>query len=284
MAKKSKRIVVCAVVAAVLLALVIWIAWGNQAVEQTVYTITSKDIPESFHGYRIAQVSDLHNTQIGRDNEKLLALLRESDPDIIAFTGDLIDYYHTDIDVAVRFAEEAMKIAPCYFVSGNHEARESDYPLLKEELAKLGVVLLENKTERLERNGESISLLGVDDPMIFEERSSASFAQIMRSNLYFLSDEASYTILLSHRPELLEVYSESQMDLVLTGHAHGGQFRLPFVGGLLVPNQGWFPKYDAGLFTEGSTQMIISRGIGNSLFPFRVNNRPELVLVELMHE
>ena len=262
----------------------IWIAWGDKALEQTVYAIESKEIPESFHGYRIAQVSDLHNTQIGRNNEKLLALLQSSDPDIIVFTGDLIDYYDTDIDVAVRFAEEAMKIAPCYFVTGNHEARVSDYPVLKGELAELGVVLMENKIEQLERNGESISLLGVGDPKFYEEFSGVDYAQIMRDNLSCIADTDSFTVLLSHRPELIEVYNENHVDLVLTGHAHGGQFRLPFVGGVLVPSQGWFPKYDAGLFEEGDTQMIISRGIGNSAFPFRVNNRPELVIVDLMHE
>ena len=284
MTKNQKRIIIYAAVAAILLALVIWIAWGNKALEQTVYTIASEEIPESFHGYRIAQVSDLHNTQIGRNNEKLLALLREADPDIIVFTGDLIDYYDTDMDVAVGFAEEAMKIAPCYFVTGNHEARVSDYPVLKEELAKLGVVLMENKIEQLNRNGESISLLGVDDPKFYEGFFGADYAQIMRNNLSCIADADSFTILLSHRPELLEVYKENAVDLALTGHAHGGQFRLPFVGGVLVPNQGFFPTYDAGLFTAGSTQMIISRGIGNSAFPFRVNNRPELVIVDLVHE
>ena len=93
-----------------------------------------------------------------------------------------------------------------------------------------------------------------------------------------------FTILLSHRPELFEVYADNKMDLVLSGHAHGGQFRLPFVGGLVAPNQGLFPKYDAGLYTEENTNMIVSRGIGNSILPFRFNNRPEVILIELESE
>lgn len=284
MNKRKKRIVIWAGVAAVLLALAIWIAWENQAPEQTMYTISSMKIPESFHGYRIAQVSDLHNAQIGRDNEKLLTLLRASDPDIIVFTGDLIDYYNTDIDVSVRFAEEAMQIAQCYFVSGNHEARVSAYPVLKQSLEDLGVVVLENQAVELARNGAVISLLGVVDPAFFEVAAGETYAQIMENNLSCIAETNSFTVLLSHRPELFDVYKENRVDLALTGHAHGGQFRLPFVGGVLVPNQGWFPEYDAGLFTEDDSHMIISRGIGNSLFPFRVNNRPELVLVRLMHE
>ena len=94
----------------------------------------------------------------------------------------------------------------------------------------------------------------------------------------------SYTILLSHRPELFSVYAEQEMNLVLSGHAHGGQFRLPLVGGLVAPNQGFFPEYDSGVYTEHGTSMVVSRGIGNSLFPFRFNNRPEVILIELKSE
>ena len=96
-----------------------------------------------------------------------------------------------------------------------------------------------------------------------------------------ISAEDVYRILLSHRPELFELYEKYDMDLVLSGHAHGGQFRLPVVGGILAPHQGFFPKYDAGLYVENDTNMIVSRGIGNSLFPFRLNNPPEVILIEL---
>ena len=98
------------------------------------------------------------------------------------------------------------------------------------------------------------------------------------------SSESSYTLLLSHRPELFETYVDCGIGLVLSGHTHGGQFRLPFIDGLAAPNQGLFPKYDAGLYTDGSTDMVVSRGIGNSIIPFRFNNRPEIVLVELCAE
>ena len=93
--------------------------------------------------------------------------------------------------------------------------------------------------------------------------------------------EDGYTILLSHRPELFETYAQNNVDLVFSGHAHGGQFRIPFVGGIVAPNQGLFPEYDAGMYTEGNTNMVVSRGIGNSVIPFRLNNRPEVILVEL---
>ena len=281
--KKKKRIIVLAVVAAVLLALMIWTAWGNGALELTTYAIASEKLPKTFDGYRIAHISDLHNAQFGDGNEKLLAMLREAEPDIIAITGDLIDSRNTDIGIALHFAEEAVKIAPCYYVTGNHEARVPAYDALKDGLLELGIIVLEDERADLEISGEHITLLGVNDPSFLAD--PANEEALMQSKLQKLMNGAeNYTILLSHRPDLFELYAESGADLVLCGHAHGGQFRLPLVGGLVAPNQGLFPKYDAGVYTEGNTNMVVSRGIGNSLFPFRFNNRPEVILIELIQE
>lgn len=281
--KKKKRRIVLTVVAAVLLALVIWMVWGNTALELNTYTIASEKLPQAFDGYRIAHISDLHNAEFGVGNEKLLAMLREAEPDIIAITGDLIDSRNTDVRIALHFAEEAVKIAPCYYVTGNHEARVPEYDELKAGLLELGVVVLEDEKADLEVSGESITLLGVNDPSFLTD--PANEEALMQNKLQELMNGAeNYTVLLSHRPELFEVYVESGADLVLSGHAHGGQFRFPLVGGLAAPNQDLFPKYDAGVYTEEHTSMIVSRGIGNSLFPFRFNNRPEVVIVELIQK
>ena len=282
MTVKKKRIIALAVVAAILLALIIWTAWGNTALQLNTYTISSERLPEAFDGYRIAHVSDLHNTEMGKDNEKLLDMLQEADPDIIAITGDIIDSRNTDIDVALQFTKDAMEIAPCYYVTGNHEARVSEYDELKEGMIELGVVVLEDGRIELEQSGETITLLGVKDPSFQTDYLFGDSETVMQNKLQeIVNEEDTYTILLSHRPELFEVYTESKVDLVLSGHAHGGQFRLPFVGGLVAPNQGLFPKYDAGLYTEENTNMIVSKGIGNSILPFRFNNRPEVILIEL---
>ncbi len=269
------------VITAVLLALIIWTVWGNTALEFNTYTVSSERLPEAFDGYRIAHVSDLHNTEMGKDNEKLLDMLREADPDIIAITGDLIDSRNTDIDIALQFSKAAMEIAPCYYVTGNHEARVSEYDELKEGMIELGVVVLEDGRIELEQSQETITLLGVNDPSFQTDYLFGDSETVMQSKLQDIIREDTYMILLSHRPELFEVYTESKVDLVLSGHAHGGQFRLPFVGGLVAPNQGLFPKYDAGLYTEENTNMIVSKGIGNSILPFRFNNRPEVILIEL---
>lgn len=282
---KKKRRITLVVMVAFLSALIIWIVWGNTALELKRYTVASDRLPEGFDGYRIAHVSDLHNTEMGKENEKLLTMLREAAPDMIAITGDLIDCRRTDIEVALRFTAAAMEIAPCYYVTGNHEARISEFDELKERLMEQGVIVLEDKRIELEKSGEKIVLIGVNDPAFPTDDLYADSESVMRGKLQELSeDENEFTILLSHRPELFESYADSDIDLVLSGHAHGGQFRLPFVGGVLVPNQGFFPKYDAGLFTDGMTKMFVSRGIGNSVFPFRFNNRPEVILIELKRE
>ena len=271
-----------AVVAAVLLALIIWTVWGNTALELNTYTISSDILPEAFDGYRIAHISDLHNAEMGKDNEKLLDMLRETEPDIIAITGDIIDSRNTNIDIALQFTKAAMEIAPCYYVTGNHEARISKYDELKAGMEAAGVVVLEDEKTKISLEGGEITLIGVNDPSYQTDYLFGDAEAVMQSKLQEISDaENEFTILLSHRPELFEVYADNKMDLVLSGHAHGGQFRLPFVGGLLAPNQGLFPKYDAGLYIEENTNMIVSRGIGNSILPFRFNNRPEVILIEL---
>ena len=281
-AKKKKRIIVFAVIAVVLLILIVWTVWGNTALELNKYTITSERLPDAFDGYRVAHVSDLHNAEMGDNNEKLLAMLKDCKPDIIAITGDLIDSRNTDVEIALQFAKEAVKIAPCYYVTGNHEARVSKYDEIKTGLTELGVIVLADERLEIEKAGQRIRLLGVDDLSFQTDYLFGNSASVMQHKLQGLVDEEDmYTVLLSHRPELFEVYTEGNIDLVLSGHAHGGQFRLPFVGGLVAPNQGLFPKYDAGLYTDGNTNMVVSRGIGNSVFPLRFNNRPEVILIEL---
>ena len=277
---RKKRVLF--VVAFVLVALIVWTLWGNTALEVNEYEVVSDRIPQGFEGFRIAQVSDLHNAEFGEGNEKLIELLSQTDSDMIVITGDLIDSRHTDIEIALEYARHAIKLAPVYYVSGNHEARVREYEDLKMGLAEAGVIVLEDQKVQITREGESIYILGIDDPSFQEDYLFGAAASVTSSALSELQNESDgYTVLLAHRPELFETYVDAGVDLVFSGHAHGGQFRLPFVGGLVAPNQGFFPEYDAGLFSEGSTTMIVSRGVGNSIIPIRFNNRPEIVVAEL---
>ena len=276
---KRRRIILFCVLSlffASCISLFSWVKHNDNRIERTQYTLASARLPAAFNGFRIAQVSDLHNDTLGDGHESLLSLLREAQPDMIAVTGDLIDSRTPDTEIALQFIQKALQIAPVYYVTGNHEiALYTLYPQFERELRNAGVAVLNNETVLLEQDGQSIALAGLSDPNT-ETLTSEERIAFMRENT-----RQYYTVVLSHRPELFDEYCTAEADAVLTGHAHGGQFRLPFVGGLYAPGQGLLPQYDAGLFTSGSTDMIVSRGLGNSLFPFRVNNRPELAVIEL---
>lgn len=282
MNKKRTKIIILSAIGIVLVLLIVWMAWGNSALELNSYSVASSSLPKAFDGFRIAHISDLHNTEMGKDNEKLISMLVEAEPDIIVITGDMIDSRNTKVDIALKFAEQAVMIAPCYYVAGNHEARVEEYIDLKEGLVERGVTVLEDEKAEIECLGESIVLVGVTDPSFETDYLLGDDEAVMKSKLKELvKEEDGYVILLSHRPELFDCYVENDVDLIFSGHAHGGQIRIPFIGGVVAPNQGVLPKYDAGVFTEDNTNMVVSRGVGNSIIPLRVNNRPEVVLVEL---
>lgn len=281
--KKKRRIWIAASISALL---IIWLAWGNKALMHTEYLITDAQIQEAFSGFRIVQISDLHNALFGEKNEKLLTMMKEAEPDIIVITGDLVDSRHTDTDIALDFVGKATALAPVYYVTGNHEARIYDaFAEMEEEMEQAGVSVLHGETVRLERAGQCIQLIGLDDLGFYARGNPyAEGKGLLLQDLNRLNKEELYTIVLSHRPELFDGYVQAGANLVFTGHAHGGQFRLPFLGGFVAPGQGFFPEYDGGLYTDGATKMIVSRGLGNSIIPLRVNNRPELVIAELVKE
>ena len=248
---------------------------GNRKLQVNEYTVHGVDIPESFSGFRIAQIADLHCAGYGADIPGILSALERSRPDIIVITGDLVDSRRPDTDMAADFVKAAAAIAPVYFVSGNHEARQ-DFRTLRQLLTAAGGVALDDETRILERDGARILLRGLSDPDISGE---AAYLQTLGE---LPAEEKLFTVLLAHRPEYFHAYAAAGMDLVLAGHAHGGQFRLPGIGGLFAPGQGFFPRYDGGIYREASTAMIVSRGLGDSVIPVRLGNPPELVIAVLM--
>ena len=253
---------------------------GNNMIEVTNYKITSENLPTEFNGYKIAQISDFHNK---KKYESILEKLKEAAHNIIVITGDFIDSRKTKTEISLSFAKELIKIAPCYYVMGNHESRLTDiYPDFEKSLKEIGITVLHNEKAILEKNGAEITLIGIDDPRLQGKTKDKEYAcQVIRDELSIFNNEENYTILLSHRPEVFKEYVTANIDLALTGHAHGGQAILPFIGGIIAPNQGFFPKYYKGIYQENNTKMIVSRGIGNSLCPIRFNNKPELIVVEL---
>lgn len=285
--KKIKVRTIIRIVLAMLAAVFcIGIVWGNRAVELSKITIISNRLPASFSSFKIAHISDFHNTKFGKDNIKLIQMLEEAKPDIIVITGDLADSRHTDLDIALSFAGRIMNIAPVYYVTGNHESRLAEYNVLEKGLKDAGVIVLSDESHELKKNNEVIRLVGLDDPqfMPLSEREGKIPYLINNKLKKLITDSSTFTVLLSHRPELFETYAANDIDLVLCGHTHGGQFRIPFIGAPIVPDQGLFPEYDAGLFTDNNTNMIVSRGLGNSIIPFRINCRPEVILITLQSD
>lgn len=260
-----------------------WTLWGNTALTVTPVTVSSPRLPAGFDRFRIAHLSDLHNAEFGKKNQKLLAMLEKIAPDIIVITGDLVDRRRPNLKIALDFVTEAVKLAPVYYIPGNHEAKMNCYPQLWGKLTAAGVIALEDRSLPLARGGDTVTLVGLADPYFTIRKDPLHLTPaIIRGRLRKLvRREDGYHILLSHRPELFPSYLRCGVDLTFCGHAHGGQARLPFIGGIIAPHQGLFPKYDAGLYTQGHCSMVVSRGLGNSLCPLRFNNRPEVVVVQL---
>ena len=241
----------------------------------TRYTAALPGLPEELEGLTLVQVSDLHSKCMGEGQETLLNTISQAKPDVILLTGDLVDGRHPELEPALELARGAAALAPTYYVTGNHETSLSrkTREQIENGLEAEGVVLLDNRTEELALpGGGTVVLTGLSDDNLGDgtlERLSASWP------------EDAVTVLLAHEPQYIENYAASGVDLAFCGHAHGGQIRLPLVGGLFAPGQGFLPKYTAGIYQLGETQMVVSRGIGGSLFPQRVWNRPEVVAVTL---
>ncbi|WP_054708807.1 metallophosphoesterase [Bacillus sp. JCM 19041] len=259
-------------------AIVFFYAQNNWLVH-TSYTVESAKIPPEFNGFTIIQLSDLHSKEFGESNHRLLNVVQEKEPDAVFVTGDLIDSYTPNNGEGVFLMEQLVDIAPVYFVTGNHEWRLGIVEELQEELETIGVEVLRNQATTISKDGATIELIGIDDPDSNPDYAPVEFTTIALKA--FQSDNEQYQILISHRPEMLSAYKDAEMDLVFTGHAHGGQIRLPIIGGILSPGQGLFPDFSEGVHKTNDTSMVVNRGLGNSLFPLRLFNRPEVIEVTL---
>lgn len=255
----------------------------------TNYEYSNSNIPKEFDGFKILQLSDFHNkefpqfpgdskpldeTSNPKYNKRMIDMIHKISPDIIVITGDFIDSRHYKEEVAVDLIKNLVKDYPMYYVTGNHESYKGISEEMKETMEEMGVTALNNQTAAIVKEHSQINIAGVNDFKEFNNESEYI------DTLSSLKGDG-FNLLLSHRPEFMNIYTSIQYDLVFTGHAHGGQIKIPFLGGVLAPDQGFFPEYSDGTYTEDSTTMIVSRGIGNSLFPLRFLNPPELVVVTL---
>jgi len=248
-------------------------AWGYYQNNHLTVSYYELDIGLG-HEMTIVQVSDLHAKAFGKDPGNLLDEIMEIKPDIIVVTGDAVDGQYPSFDKAESFFEGAVKIAPVYYISGNHEEMlsESSRDEYYEKIGKMGVILADDQVF----NVDGLIIAGIGDLTLTRLGTPERF-KIFDA---FSADDA--VLLLAHEPDHTDLYTRLGADLVLAGHVHGGQVIIPGVGGLLSPDVDFFPDYYEGLYEAGGeadTRMIVSRGIGNSVLPLRINNYPELVVV-----
>ena len=278
---KRKKIWLLALVV-FLLALIPFYLWQNDSIITTELTYTSDKLPEAFDGYRILQISDLHNKRFGIEQKNVLSKIEAMQPDMIVITGDLIDSATKNIENAMELIIGAVNIAPVYYVNGNNDIYAIPYMDLIEQMNQAGVITLADQKTELSKDGETIEVAGLAESSIFRARLIKNYVDYVESHLKELAGESKkFKILLAHRPELLDYYAQSGFDLVFAGHAHGGQIRLPFIGAIFAPDQGLFPKLTEGMHVKDDTTLVISRGLGSSVIPVRLFNRPELLVVSL---
>ncbi|MBP3941689.1 MAG: metallophosphoesterase [Christensenellaceae bacterium] len=243
----------------------------SKEITLTTYTIDSAKVSGKL---RLMLMTDLHCCLYGENQEILMQKIAEAQPDAILLSGDIIDD-HRDPANSFLFLEQAVKEYHCYYVTGNHELRTGNADLFKEQMREMGICVLEGENCVFEFNGEKINLCGIDDP--------SSGLETMQLDAAFSGiDETLYTVLLAHRPERPHIYQNYPADLVVCGHAHGGQWRIPgLLNGFFAPNQGFFPKYAGGLYTFGDMKAIVSRGLDTHRLVPRIFNPPEIVLIEI---
>lgn len=224
---------------------------------------------------RIVQLSDLHGKRFGRQNRRLLGKIQRQKPDLIAFTGDFADRFRLPLDAAYTLMEQLVKIAPVVYCPGNHEYGRRDREQIFSELERLGVHVLRQRLLETETKGNLLAILGADE---------VGYGCKTEDRLAALEQNRGFRLLLAHFPHYFEpLYCRYKTDLILAGHAHGGQFWFPG-GGIYAPGQGLFPKYCKGVHEKNGARMIVSRGLGNSGFPLRLFNFPQLVAVTLLPE
>lgn len=260
-------------VLAILVALAL-IALDERLILRT-YTVAS---PKLTAEVRLAVVTDFHSSDNADD---VVAMVASCAPDAVLMVGDMFDD-----DTANRPTERTLSLMrqlsaqyPCYYVSGNHEAWTGEMDALYQQTEEAGVTVLRMSSGVLTVRGQRIALCGIPDPYEMVFSGAPDTEEQLRQALEDV-DSADFTVLLAHRPELLAKYAQFPLDLVVSGHAHGGQVRIPGVlNGLYAPNQGWFPKLAGGAYTQGGTTLIVSRGLAVRTRLPRIFNRPEVVLV-----
>lgn len=280
--KKRKRLIILSIVLLALVPFAVWALYSGLTLR--TYEITSEKVPAGGR-VRIVSISDLHNQTYGENQHELLDMIKEQNPDIIALTGDIVDY-QLPLQGAKQFLEGVADIAPVYYVTGNNEYWLGKCESIKEMVSGYGITVLTNEREYITVNGAKLCICGIDDPEVFKYTDDAGLLALSEENdilkKFSNLDGSALNILLAHRPERIDIYRQYDFDLVLSGHAHGGQVRIPpILNGLAAPDQGLFPRYAGGPYSFDGMTMIVSRGLSLDKLVPRVFDPPEVVVVDI---
>lgn len=236
------------------------------------HTVRVHQLPPNFSGFTICHLTDLHSREYGPGNRELLKIIEAEEPDLIAMTGDMVDWRKCNLSVCLDLCVRAATIAPTKYVTGNHEMMDQ-VEMIQDRIIQSGADLLDNRCIQLKRGGDAVCLAGAGERDFYGRHSVRFAMRDVPRNVC--------SIILSHHPEQMSAFAERGANLILAGHTHGGQVKMPGVGALIAPDQGLLPKYSEGFYHEDATTMFISRGLGNSIIPFRLNCPPEVVFLTL---
>ena len=258
---------------------------SNFRIVTTEYELYYSNLPDSFDGFRIVVLADVHDTEFGRGNNRLISRIHDAKPDIIVISGDLLNAYgnsrpeEKQLERIETLIVSLVPIAPVYFVSGNHDANIvfGGSEALFEVLEEGGVRILRNDYDRIEFGGEAVIIAGVN---YHGKKSLEKIESELADRIYDTEGDA-FVILLRHRNDNMHFLSEHAFDLILSGHAHGGVIRLPFTDGLIGPTREWFPTHTSGVYTMDNTNMLVSRGLGNPSSVPRFLNNPHIAVAVL---
>lgn len=256
------------------------------------YTVQNNKIPKTFEGYKILQLSDLHSKNFGSENTLILQKIQNEKPDIVVMTGDMINQSDVDFTVFLKLATKIAQIYPSYYIVGNHEQnmKAEKRDALLASLKESNVTILDNEKVTLQKGDESIDLYGLWYHLRYYKNANNEYTKDIELNADYIqnligeSQADRYQILLTHNPLYFNAYTEWGANLVLSGHIHGGIARIPFIGGILSPEITFFPEYDAGIFEQKNTTMIVNRGLGYGAIPIRIFNMPEISVITLKSE
>lgn len=275
----------------ILVLFIIYICYENKHLEITQYTIRSERIPKEFDSVRLVMLADLHNNKFGKDNKKLIDKVKAANPDYILVAGDMVVSSEPEhLEIPYNLLSVLAKDYPIYYGLGNHEQRLlpdgtnrfKNYAEYKSRLTKLGIRFLENERITIVRQGKEIAVTGLVIGMdYFKKLKQPEMTLEYIQNLVGIPENKWYNILIAHNPVYFKLYEEWGANLIVSGHLHGGIIRLPGLGGFISPQYKFIPKYDAGMFKNQDTVMLVSRGLGLHTIKLRINNRPELMVITL---